>query len=121
MSENAIENNSRPEPDTATPKGARKASKKGKPAKKASPAKKPVGKPKGDRSNKKAEVTGAHLSGASSASASDIHPPAQRTKTRPSTRPKPIKINNPKWFGVEKTRSKNTTPYRYRSPTPAKV
>jgi Protein of unknown function (DUF3489) len=56
MSENAIENNSRPEPDTATPKGARKASKKGKPAKKASPAKKPVGKPKADRTNKKAEV-----------------------------------------------------------------
>src|SRR5712672_2125497 len=58
MSENAIdsENISKPTPDTAKPKGTRKAGKKAKPAKKASRAKKAAGKPKADRVNKKAEV-----------------------------------------------------------------
>ena len=56
MNDNAIdsENISKPT-DTAKPKGARKA-KKAKPAKKAPRAKKPAGKPKADRTNKKAEV-----------------------------------------------------------------
>jgi hypothetical protein len=59
MSENAIdsENTSKPAPDTAKPKGARKV-KKAKPAKKAARGKKPAGKPKTDRTNKKAEVIG---------------------------------------------------------------
>jgi hypothetical protein len=58
MSENAIDsdNPSKATPDTAKPKGARKAGKKAKPAKKASRAKKAVGKPNVDRTNKKAEV-----------------------------------------------------------------
>jgi hypothetical protein len=58
MSENAIdsENTSKPAPDTAKPKGARKAAKKAKRAKKAGRAKKAAGKPKADRANKKAEV-----------------------------------------------------------------
>jgi hypothetical protein len=58
MSENAIdsENIGKPAPDTAKPKGARKAAKKAKPAKKASRAKKPAAKPKTDGTNKKAEV-----------------------------------------------------------------
>jgi hypothetical protein len=58
MSESAIdsENISKPAPDTAKPKGARKASKKAKAAKKASRFKKPTNKPKADRANKKAEV-----------------------------------------------------------------
>jgi hypothetical protein len=58
MSENAIdtENVSKPAPDTAKPKGARRAGKKAKPAKKAGRAKKAAAKPKGDRANKKAEV-----------------------------------------------------------------
>jgi hypothetical protein len=56
MSENAIDSeNSKPAPDAAKPKGARKAAKKAKPAKKGAPAKKPA-KPKADRTNKKAEV-----------------------------------------------------------------
>ena len=56
MNENAIdsENISKPAPDTAKPKGPRKA-KKAKPAKKAGRAKK-AAKPKADRTNKKAEV-----------------------------------------------------------------
>ena len=46
MSENAIDSeNSKPAPDTAKPKGARKAGKKGKPAKKVSRAKKAAAKP----------------------------------------------------------------------------
>jgi hypothetical protein len=54
MSENANdrENISKPTPDTAKPKGARKAGKKAKAAKKAARAKKPAGKPKADRTNK---------------------------------------------------------------------
>ena len=57
MSENAIdsENISKPAPDTAKAKGARK-SKKAKPAKKARSAKKQARQAKGDRTNKKAEV-----------------------------------------------------------------
>jgi hypothetical protein len=57
MSENTIdsENISKPAPDTAKPKGTRKA-KKAKPAKKAGRGKKPASKPKADRTNKKAEV-----------------------------------------------------------------
>jgi Protein of unknown function (DUF3489) len=58
MSDNPIdsENNSKPAPDNAKPKGARKA-KKTKAAKKAARAKKaPASKPNGDRANKKAEV-----------------------------------------------------------------
>ena len=57
MSENAIdsENTGKPTPDTAKPKGPRKA-KRAKPAKKARPAKKRAGKPKPDGTNKKAEV-----------------------------------------------------------------
>ena len=55
MSENAIEseNTSKAAPDLAKPKG--KGSKKTKPAKKAG-AKKPTGKPKANRTNKKADV-----------------------------------------------------------------
>jgi hypothetical protein len=58
MSENAIdsENISKPAPEQAKPKGARKPGKKAKPAKKAARAKKATAKPKADRSNKKAEV-----------------------------------------------------------------
>jgi hypothetical protein len=58
MSDNASdsENTSKPAPDTAKPKGARKPAKKAKSAKKAGRAKKPVAKPKADRTNKKAEV-----------------------------------------------------------------
>jgi hypothetical protein len=57
MSQNGIdsENISKPAPDTAKPKGARKA-KKAKPAKKAARTKKAAAKPKADRTNKKAEV-----------------------------------------------------------------
>ena len=57
MSENAIdsENISKPAPDTAKPKGARKA-KKAKPPNKTGRAKKATSKPKADRANKKAEV-----------------------------------------------------------------
>ena len=58
MSENAIdtENKGKPAPDTAKPKGPRKAGKKAKPAKKGGRRKKPAAKPKPDRTNKKAEV-----------------------------------------------------------------
>jgi hypothetical protein len=58
MSENAIdsENISKPAPDPAKPKGARKLTKKAKPAKKAGRARKPAGKPRADRANKKAEA-----------------------------------------------------------------
>jgi hypothetical protein len=56
MSENVIDSESKPAPDTAKPKGARNAAKKAKPAKKARRAKKVAAKPKGDRTNKKAEV-----------------------------------------------------------------
>jgi hypothetical protein len=58
MSENAIdsENTSKPAPDMAKPKGARKPAKKAKPTKKVSRAKKPAAKPKTDRTNKKADV-----------------------------------------------------------------
>jgi len=57
MSENEIdsENTSKPAPDAAKPKGARKPTKKAKTPKK-SRAKKAAGKPKADRTNKKAEV-----------------------------------------------------------------
>jgi Protein of unknown function (DUF3489) len=55
MSENAIDAvKGTPEPAAAKPK--RQAGKKAKPAKKANRAKKPTGKPKTDRTNKKAEV-----------------------------------------------------------------
>jgi hypothetical protein len=57
MSENAIDSeNSKSAPDTAKPKGARKAGKKAKPAKKAGRGKKPARKPTADGTNKKAEV-----------------------------------------------------------------
>jgi Protein of unknown function (DUF3489) len=58
MNENVIDSESisKPAPDTARPKGARKAGKKAKPTKKAGRAKKAAGKPKNDRTNKKAEV-----------------------------------------------------------------
>jgi hypothetical protein len=58
MSENESdnENNGKPAPDAAKPKGTRKAGKKAKPAKKAGHAKKAPAKPKADRTNKKAEV-----------------------------------------------------------------
>jgi hypothetical protein len=58
MSENAIdsENTTKPVSDTAKLKGARKTGKKAKPAKKVGRAKKPTGKPKADRTIKKAEV-----------------------------------------------------------------
>jgi hypothetical protein len=57
MSDNAIDSeNSKPAPDTAKPKGARKPAKKAKPAKTAGRAKKPAGKPKADRAKKKADV-----------------------------------------------------------------
>jgi hypothetical protein len=60
MSENAIdsENTSKPAPDVAKPRGARKPTKKAKPAKKTARAKKPAAKPKAERTNKKAEVIG---------------------------------------------------------------
>ena len=56
MSDNAInsESPSKPAPETARP--TPKAAKKAKPAKKVAPAKKAAGKPKADRTNKKAEV-----------------------------------------------------------------
>jgi hypothetical protein len=47
---------SKPAPDAGKPKGTRKPTKKAKPAKRASRAKKPAGKPKAERTNKKAEV-----------------------------------------------------------------
>jgi len=56
MNANAIDSESKPAPDTAKPKGARKPTKKAKPAKKAGRAKKPASTPKSDRANKKAEV-----------------------------------------------------------------
>jgi Protein of unknown function (DUF3489) len=58
MSENAIDSESttKPAPNTAKPKAARKGAKKTKPAKKANQAKKAAVKPKAERSNKKAEV-----------------------------------------------------------------
>jgi Protein of unknown function (DUF3489) len=58
MSDYAIdsENTSKPAPDAAKTKGARKAGKKAQPAKKAGRAKKAAAKPKADRTNKKAEV-----------------------------------------------------------------
>jgi hypothetical protein len=58
MSENTIDSESisKPAPDTAKPKGARKPAKKAKPPKKAGRVKKPGSKPKADRTNKKAEV-----------------------------------------------------------------
>jgi hypothetical protein len=58
MSENASEseNTGKPAPDTAKPKGARKAAKKAKPPKKAGRAKKMASKPVTDGTNKKAEV-----------------------------------------------------------------
>ena len=55
MSENVIDSTSKPAPELAKLKGARKEEKKAKPAKKAGRAKKPT-KPKADRANKKAEV-----------------------------------------------------------------
>ena len=58
MSENAIdsENTSKPAPEAAKPKGARKPARKAKPAKNTARAKKAAAKPKADRTNKKAEV-----------------------------------------------------------------
>jgi hypothetical protein len=58
MSEDGIdsENIGKPAPDTAKPKGARKAGKKAKPAKKVGRAKKQASQAKADRTNKKAEV-----------------------------------------------------------------
>jgi hypothetical protein len=58
MSENGIDsdNSSKPVPETAKPKGARKAGKKAKSAKKGGRDKKAASKPKADRTNKKAEV-----------------------------------------------------------------
>ena len=58
MSENGIDSESisKPAPETAKPKGGRKAGKKAKPAKKAGRAKKTTAKAKADRTNKKAEV-----------------------------------------------------------------
>jgi Protein of unknown function (DUF3489) len=58
MSENAIDskNISKPTPEPAAARQKRKAGKKAKPAKTAARAKKPAGKPKVDRTNKKAEV-----------------------------------------------------------------
>jgi Protein of unknown function (DUF3489) len=58
MSENGIDsgNISKPAPDKAKPKGARKPAKKAKPSKKARSAKKQVSQAKGERTNKKAEV-----------------------------------------------------------------
>ena len=58
MSDTAIdsENTTKAAPDTAKPKGPRKAGKTAKPAKKAGRAKKSSAKPKVDRTNKKAEV-----------------------------------------------------------------
>ena len=57
MSENGIDSaNSKPTPDTAKPKGARKAGKKARSAKRADRAKKPSAEPKAERTNKKSEV-----------------------------------------------------------------
>jgi len=58
MNEQTIDSDktSKPAPDTAKPKGTRKAGKTAKPAKKAGRAKKPAAKPKAERTNKKAEV-----------------------------------------------------------------
>jgi len=57
MSENASDSeNTSKAPETARPKGVRKAGKKAKPAKKAGRTKKAAGKPNADRANKKAEV-----------------------------------------------------------------
>jgi hypothetical protein len=58
MIENAIDsgNISKPAPDTANPKGTRKAAKKPKFAKKVGRAKKAAAKPKADHTNKKADV-----------------------------------------------------------------
>ena len=58
MNENVIDSqsSSKPAPDTAKPKGARKPTKKAKVAKKAGRAKKAAAKPKTERANKKAEV-----------------------------------------------------------------
>ena len=58
MSENAIDskNTSKPAPDTAKPKGARKPNKNATPAKRTGRAQKSAAKPKSDRANKKAEV-----------------------------------------------------------------
>ena len=58
MSENSNDSEtiSKPAPDTAKPKGARKAAKKAKPAKKAGRTKKLASKPKADGTNKKADV-----------------------------------------------------------------
>lgn len=50
------ENNAKPAPEAAKPKGGSKPAKKAKLAKKAVRAKKAAGKPKADRTNKKAEV-----------------------------------------------------------------
>ena len=56
-SENAIDSeNGKPAPETAKPKGARKAGKKAKPAKRGGQSKEAASKPKADRTNKKAEV-----------------------------------------------------------------
>ena len=55
MSENTIDS-SKPAPDTAKPKVARKAGKKAKVLKKAKASKKASAKPAAERSNKKAEV-----------------------------------------------------------------
>jgi hypothetical protein len=58
MSENTIDSEkiSKPVPQSAKPKGARNATNKAEPAKKVTRAKKAAGKPKADRTNKKAEV-----------------------------------------------------------------
>ena len=57
MSDNTIDSeNSKPAPDTAKPKGARKAGKKAKVTKKAKAGKRTAAKPALERSNKKAEV-----------------------------------------------------------------
>jgi hypothetical protein len=51
------ESNSKPQPEAPKAKGGRKPTKKAKTAKKAAPGKKAARKPKGERANKKAEVT----------------------------------------------------------------
>jgi hypothetical protein len=122
MSENAIEseNTSKPAPDTAKPKGARKAAKKAKSTKKGSSAKKPAAKPKADRTNKKAEVTGAHLPRLRQ------HPLPTFTLRRNGRKatPAPAETHqNQQSEGVWRRENsfEEYTPYRYRSPTPAKV
>jgi Protein of unknown function (DUF3489) len=50
------ESNSKPQPESAKPKGGRKLAKKTKTVKQAAPPKKAARKPKADSSNKKAEV-----------------------------------------------------------------